>query len=196
MGVLDWFRERRSARFTPLGGDLDAAIESVALLIDDQPAFRAKAKEVAEWFGPAAIPGLKRRFHRPTEARPDFTAQERGLTAWLSYWQFAIFEIVYRFGVQALPMLRKIAFGQYDWTQGNAIELLCRLAAKGIDRDRTLAGLKREMPRMREEALLYAAEPLLQLAEGDPDLAAVVAELRQVEEFDRAVHEVRRSGGV
>ena len=32
------------------------------------------------------------------------------MTAWLSYWQFAIFEIVYNFRGQALPMLRKVAF--------------------------------------------------------------------------------------
>ncbi|WP_145952316.1 hypothetical protein [Paludisphaera borealis] len=108
----------------------------------------------------------------------------------MSYWQFAIFEIVYNFREQALPMLRKVAFGEYDWTQGNAIEVMCRLAAEGIDRDRTLADLKKKMPGMRDEALGYAAAPLLQLAKYDLRLAAVVDELRQVDEFENAVRDI------
>ena len=87
-------------------------------------------------------------------------------------------------------MLRTVAFGEYDWTQANAIELLCRLAAEGIDRDRTLADLKREMPNMRDEALLYVAGPLLKRAEDDPAVAAIVRELRYVEEFEMAVEEL------
>jgi hypothetical protein len=50
-------------------------------------------------------------------------------------------------------MLREVACGEHDWTQGYAIELMCRLAAEGIDRDRTLTDLKREMPGMRKTAL-------------------------------------------
>lgn len=182
-------------RRVPLGGELDDAVRSVVVLIDDQHAFRAKAKDAAEWFGPSAIPGLRRRFHRPVEAPPGFAMRERGLTAWLSYWQFAIFEIVYHFREQALPMLRKVAFGEYDWTQGNAIAVLCRLAAEGVDRDRTLADLKRKMPLMREEALDYAAVELLELGASDPEVAAVVGELRQVGEFDLAVRTVREALG-
>lgn len=40
------------------GGELDLARHSVALLIDDRPAFQAKAHEVSERFGSAAIPEL------------------------------------------------------------------------------------------------------------------------------------------
>src|SRR5205085_4738278 len=130
--------------------------------------FRAKAQDVARRLGSSVIPDLRQRFHRPTTAPPGFTPAERGLAAWLSYWQFAIFDIVYQFGEQALPMLREVAFGKYDWTQANAIELLCRLAADGIDREQTLADLKREMPRMRIEALLYVAGPLLKDARESP----------------------------
>ncbi|APW63489.1 hypothetical protein BSF38_05060 [Paludisphaera borealis] len=190
MNLLDFFRKGRSWRYIPLGGDVDRAVMSVALLVDDEAAFRAKAREVAERLGSSAIPKLRWRFHRSTAAPPGFTIRERGLTAWMSYWQFAIFEIVYNFREQALPMLRKVAFGEYDWTQGNAIEVMCRLAAEGIDRDRTLADLKKKMPGMRDEALGYAAAPLLQLAKYDLRLAAVVDELRQVDEFENAVRDI------
>jgi hypothetical protein len=194
VGLFDWFRKKRPSRFTPLGGDVDSAIESVAVLIEDWPAFRQKAKGVADSYGPWLLPELRRRFLRSTPAPPGFTPRERGLTAWLSYWQFAIFEIIYQFRERALPMLREVAFGEYDWTQANAIELLCRLAAEGIDRDRTLQDLRREMPKMRDTALLYVAEPLLQYAEEDPAIAAIVNELLLVEEFALAVEELRESG--
>jgi hypothetical protein len=88
-------------------------------------------------------------------------------------------------------VLRRVAFGEYDWTQGNAIEILCRLAALGIDRQRTLDDLKSEMPTMRDTALLYAAGPLLHQAMGNPQLAAVVEELQQVAEFKDSVDELR-----
>jgi hypothetical protein len=202
MGLFNWFRKKQpnppapavdDSRFTPLGGELDRAIESVAVLIDDQLAFRAKAKEVAARFGPETIPELRLRFNRSTASPSGFTAQERGLAGWLSYWQFAIFEIVYQYREHALPMLREVAFGEYDWTQANAIELLCRLASEGIDRDRTLADLKREMPGMRDTALLYVAGPLLQQARNNPALAAIVEELEQVPEFQVAIEELQEA---
>jgi hypothetical protein len=202
MGLFDWFRKKQAAppapaveklRFTPLGGELDRAIESVAVLIEDQLAFRAKAKEVAARFGPEVMPELRQRFHRSTAAPPGFTAEERGLVAWLSHWQFAIFEIVYQYREHALPMLREVAFGGYDWTQANAIELLCRLAAEGTDRNRTLADLKREMPGMRDTALLYVAGPLLQQAQSNPALGAIVEELQQVPEFRMAIDELQEA---
>lgn len=72
---------------------------------------------------------------------------------------------------------------------------MCRLAAEGIERDRALVDLRREMPRMREEALAYAAGPLLQPAENDPSVAAVVAELREIEGFERAILEMGEISG-
>jgi hypothetical protein len=202
MGLFDWFRKKpppapaEESRVTALGGELDRAIQSVALLIDDRAAFRAQATTVANRFGANAIPELRHRFHQPTEAPPGFTAAERGLVVWLSYWQFAIFEILFQYREQALPMLREVAFGPYDWTQGNAIELMCRLAAEGIDRERTITDLKRAMPGMRDTALLYVAGPLLQQAESDPALAAIAAELGEVPEFEMAVQELRESGRI
>ena len=63
--------------------------------------------------------------------------------------QFAIFEMFYFFGPASLPVLQRVAYGPYDWTQGNAIEILCRLAADGIDRKRVVDELVARMPGMR-----------------------------------------------
>jgi hypothetical protein len=114
-----------------------------------------------------------------------------GLGDWIAARQFAIFEMFYHFRQAALPTLRHVAFGEYDWIQGNAIEVLCRLAAEGIDRERTLADLKSEMPGMRDTALLYVAGLLLQQAKENPQLAAIVEELRQIPEFNEAVEDLR-----
>jgi hypothetical protein len=114
-----------------------------------------------------------------------------GLGDWIAARQFAIFEMFYYLREAALPVLRRVAFGEYDWTQGNAIEVLCRFAAEGIDRERTLADLKSEMPVMRYEALLYAAGPLLQQAKDIPQLAAIVEELRQAPGFNSVVEDLR-----
>ena len=172
---------------------MDRAIESVAILIDDGLTFRGKAKEVADLHGPAILTELPRRLHRATPAPPGFSAGERGLGAWLASWQFAIFEVMYQFRERALPILRRVAFGKYDWTQANAIELLIRLAAEGIDRDRTLADLTREMPKMRAEALDYVAGPLLEQAKSDPAIAAILHDLRHIERFVMAMAEVSSS---
>jgi hypothetical protein len=179
---------------TPLGGELDRAIESVAILIDQPPLFRARARDVAATFGPQALDDLRQRFHRATPAPIGFTAKERGLTGWLSSWQFALFEIIFQYREGAVSMLREVAFGEYDWTQSNAIELLCRLAAEGIDRDRTLADLKRELPHMRDTALMYVAEPLMHRVPEDARLAAIFEELQEVPEFRMTVQDMQQSG--
>jgi hypothetical protein len=83
--------------------------------------------------------------------------------------QFQAFAILYNLGEAALLLLRKIAFGKYDWTQGNAIDILCRLAAEGVDRERTISELCRELPDMRYEAHLYALGLLLKQAANSND---------------------------
>jgi hypothetical protein len=188
--LLDWFRMRWRSWFPPGDDDLDRAIASIAVLIGDESAFRAKAREVAARYGQSVLADLRCRFHHPAPPPPDFTSLA-AWSAWLSYWQFAIFEVIYQFRERGLPLLREVAFGEYDWTQGNAIEILCRLAAVGIDRDRTLADLKRAIPALRDTALIYAAGPLLQQSRADPALAAVVSELCQVDEFAAAVEGLR-----
>jgi len=201
VGLLDWFRKKprlpaaklRRPEFQPIGDDLDREIESVAKCIDDSDAFRTRARTVAKRFGADLCDDLKARFHKPTDSPKGFEPEVRGLAGWLSAWQFAIFEILYYLREPALPLIRDVAFGEYDWIQGNAIEVLCRWAAEGMDKDRTLSDLKREMPNMRDSALLYAAGPLVHQAKSRPELAAIVDELMTLEQFRMAVEELQGS---
>ena len=173
---------------------LEEAVASVAVRIDDVQEFRAQAAAVAQALGPAVIGELCTRFHSPPPTEPPgFGPEQRGLGGWLSAWQFAIFELFFEFGSAALPMLRQVAFGEYDWTQGNAIEVLVRLAARGIEREQIIAELRQEFPRLRVEAQLYSVGPLLDYAARDSAVAAVVRELNDIPEWRAAVEELRAS---
>ena len=115
---------------------LNTAIRSVAILVDSQVAFGSRAADVAGQLGPSAIEMLVSRLHTPSCPTPEtFESGVRGLGAWLTAWQFAVFEILFHFRSSAVEVLRRIAWGEYDWTQGNALEILVRLAAEGIGRD-------------------------------------------------------------
>ena len=178
-----------------MASNLDEAVTSVAILVDDVQEFRARAAAVALQFGPAIIDALCTRFHSPPRAEPPgFGPEQRGLGGWLSAWQFAIFELLFEFGSAALPMLRQVAFGEYDWTQGNAIEVLVRLAARGIEREQIIVELRREFPRLRVEAQLYSVGPLLDHATRDSAVAALVRELNDLSEWRAAVEELGGAG--
>ena len=176
---------------------LDTAVSSVAVLIDDADLFRARAAAVARELEPSAIEELATRFHSPPRPEPPgFEYEQRGLGGWLSAWQFAIFELFFQCRAAALPVLRRVAFGEYDWTQGNAVEVLVRLAAAGVECERTVADLRRELPNFRYEATLYSVGPLLHHAARDPAVAAVVRELEDMPEWREAAEELRAAGRV
>jgi hypothetical protein len=124
---------------------------------------------------------------------PEPTAYDprvHGYGGWISACHFATFELIYNFGEEALPLLREVAWGEYDWTQGNAIELLLRLAAAGVETDPIIAEIEREFPRIRFEAQLYAIQPLLSSLEGDPGLQSIFDRLRRIPEFEQAWDEL------
>jgi len=187
--MFNWLKTRRGRDSIRLVSD---AIAAVAVRIDDDRQFRAAAAEAASNLGrgPDLIESLTRRFHSPTEPPEGFRLEQRGLGGWLSAWQFAIFEIFYNLGADALPILRKVAYGEYDWTQGNAIEVLCRLAANGVNRGEIIDELKREFPSLRCEAQLYALRPLLRQIDTNPNLKSVLDELSELDEFREAVAEL------
>ena len=84
--------------------------------------------------------------------------------------QHAIFEILYHFREASLPVLRKIAFGPYDWTQANAVDVLCRLAAEGIETETIANEIIKDIPNWRYEAILYTINSLAQFAPRAPNV--------------------------
>lgn len=179
--IRNWWRSKDRP------SEPDDRVRWVATAIGDPMAFQERARLVAAELGSGSIDILATLFHSeytpPTEA---LRAQFPGLGQWMTARQFAIFEIFFFFGAASLPVLRRVAYGPYDWTQGNAIEILCRLAAEGIDRERIVEDLMAQIPDLREEALLYAAGPLIERSRSEPAVAEILNELRAVPEFREA----------
>lgn len=153
--------------------------------------FRELAREESASVSLEQLDQLRSLFHDPPPQSDVYDVKQYGLGGWLSACQFAIFELVYNLGEEALPFIRDIAWGEYDWTQGNAIELLLRFAAEGIRTEEILAEIKTNFPQIRFEAQLYCMQPLLPELEQNAQLKAIFDELRnEIEEFQRAYAEL------
>lgn len=205
MKFFDWFRKKQfvphrstdEAQLPPKARkrDVDFLIASIANLAEDHCAFETKAQAVARQLdGPFVLKELEDRLHSPTKPPDRFDYPQRGFGVWLAYWQRAIFEILFHYRERAIPFLRRIGFGEYDWTQANAIAILCRLAAEGIERFSTLDALRREYPDFRFEAQLYIVQDLETAASRDNSVADVVRELRDLPEWREALLELRGDG--
>lgn len=153
-------------------------------------AFRDHAGELAADLESDDIQDLTWLLLRQPPEPEGYSTAQHGLGGWISACQFAVFELLYSIGEPALPAIRKIAWGEYDWTQGNAIELLIRFAADGVRTEEIVAEIKARYPDIRHEARLYAVQPLLHRLEAEPALAGIVRELRTCKAFDEAVEEL------
>ncbi len=149
----------------------------------DLTELRLRAKTVARELGPSSIDELSSLLHAehspPSELQKNFPR----LGEWITARHFAIFEVLYNMGPASIPTLKRVAFGQYDWIQGNAIEVLCRMAADGNSSEEIIADLIAHLPMVREEAQIYALGPLLQQSETIPALQKVLKRLQVVPEF-------------
>lgn len=176
--------------------ELEVLVESVAVHRHDPERFTRAAAEVAARLPPTAVEMLATLYHEPSEPPPrKFDYDRCGLGGWLVAWQFAIFELFYHIGLPALPVLRRTAYGEYDWTQANAVEILVRLAAAGLEREEIVAEIRGEFPGFRMEAQWYVVGPLLRHAARDPAVAEIVRRLEDVDWWERAVQEVSRKPG-
>jgi len=105
---------------------LSEKINWVAEVISDAPEFASRACAAAKDLGQFELAGMEAQIHLksipPTHLEKKFPV----LGQWLTARQFAIFEILFFVGSPALPFLKKVAFGPYDWSQGNAIEIYIR----------------------------------------------------------------------
>jgi hypothetical protein len=152
--------------------------------------FRNLAIEKASGLELSSCQELKTMFHNPPKEAAAYNVEKHGLGGWLSACQFSIFELIYNIGEGALPFIREIAWDKYDWTQGNAIELLVRFAAKGIQRNEIINEIKENYPNIRYEAQLYAIQPLLPRLASDSALQSVFDELLVVEAFKESYDEL------
>ena len=187
------FRRSGDAPRTPAGPEtvpappaagLDEGVAAVAAA-PTGPGARAAARR----FGPGVIPGLRRRFDVLAEPPPAFAAREPGRFAWATCWPRALLEILHPYREHSLPVLREMAGGGYV----PAVVVLCRLAADGVDRRRTLDDLVRRVPDWPGSVVYAVAARLLGLARTDPALGRVLEDLRQAPAFAEALAGARQT---
>lgn len=174
---------RKLAKKSPDDGDLNPMVRWVAEAVNDEVQFNERARKIALKLGSDSIDSLVELLHSEHSPPEELEEKFPKLGQWIAARQFAIFEIFYQFGEAALPVLRRIAFGEYDWVQGNAIEVLCRLAAHGIEQGNIIEELKTNLGGMREEAHWYALGPLLRYSKQDSKIREVLNQLLTVPEF-------------
>ena len=155
--------------------------------------FCEKAKEASPIISVESISELKGHFHNTPRESKTYDVLEHGYGGWLSACQFSLFEMIFCVGEPALSFVRDIAWGPYDWTQGNAIEILIRFAADGINSDEIIEEINLNFPHISYEAQLYAIEPLISRLDTNENIRTIFDELMQCAEFEAAYKEVTRS---
>jgi hypothetical protein len=158
---------------------INEKIRWIAQTIKDRKIFQERAATVAGELGNGDIEILPQFFHNESSPPPELQADFPGFGDWLSARQFAIFEVLYNFREAALPVLRRVAFGTYDWTQANAIEILCRFGIEGIEREQLAEEIAAELPNWRSEAILYAMNGLAKFSPYAPALTEALQNLAE-----------------
>lgn len=165
--------------------------ELAGTLLSDDPIerFREDAARLASDLEREDAEALLGMLHDAPPVPDDYDQGRHGLTGWMAAWQFACFELVMNVGPDVIPLLRQMVDGEYDWTQGNAVELLVRFAAAGVQRRAIIDDLKARFPQLREETQSYAVNSLVELAQNDERLGEVLEELGQMESFRELVED-------
>ncbi|WP_288392746.1 hypothetical protein [uncultured Herbaspirillum sp.] len=169
---------------------LSEKIDWVAEAISDAPEFERRAGATAKDVGESELTNMEAQIHLKSIPPRHLEEKFPGLGQWLTARQFAIFEILFFVGSPALPFLKKVAFGPYDWSQGNAIEILCRIAAQDTNQQEIVSSLSMAAPTIRYEALMYALGPLKARASRDDAIRQVIDQLIMQPEFREAYQEL------
>ncbi|MEO8610544.1 MAG: hypothetical protein ABI690_21790 [Chloroflexota bacterium] len=152
----------------------------VAAAINDKPTFQERAKQAAAQLDATQIKKLVKYFIYPNNPpKPaEVENQYSRLGEWQSMSQWAIFEIFYNRPDDTLPIIRDIAFGEYDWTQMSAIHTLCRLANEGkIEREKTIDEIIAFLPQMRDTASEYTINTLSLFVPTSPRIVELITGL-------------------
>ncbi|VTR94905.1 unnamed protein product [Gemmata massiliana] len=189
MGLVSWLSKKfltdaNQPQLVLTGLGFDEAIALIAAESWRVDVTRA-ARQFPLQFGPEVIPELWRRYESIGEPHPSFEARKRSMTEWIECWWRALDAILCSYREHVLPSL----WERVD-ANDRALLLLCRLAAEGVERELILAGLRDRLPGMAPERHEFIVENSEYSARRDPDLAAVLAYLRQVPEFEHATVEV------
>lgn len=172
--------------------ELDHLISNLGkTLLTDENSFEAIAKQEASNISVEDLTYLRGRFHRPPLVHPDINEHELGLGHWLAICQYAIFELIYQLDMKGLHFLKSIAFGEYDWTQATALEVICRLYIDGKTPADIIEEIDTQLGNMRHETHLYFAQGLIKRRERDHRFNSVIKQIKNID-FQLAITELHQ----
>jgi hypothetical protein len=183
--MFDWNR-----RLTPLEERCNDQIKRVAESADAPGTFQKQAQAAARELGPTSAQTLASLCHPERDSPAELKDKFPTLGHWVLARNLAIFEILYHFREAALPALRQAAFGEADWKQSNAIEIMCRFASEGLLRNEILEELKRELPHLSRYTLDCALRPIMRQAMKSKAMQDVLNELLTIKELQDAYDEI------
>ncbi|HTI91332.1 MAG TPA: hypothetical protein VL727_12140, partial [Puia sp.] len=160
--------------------DLFIAELGKALLLND-PAFETIAERGSVSLQKDDLIYLRVKLHYPPSIAPEINESELRLGEWLAICQHAIFELIYRIGIDSVEMVRSIAFGEYDWIQANALEVLCRFCVDGMLSISIISEIDLRLPKMRNETVLYFAQALANRRERDERFDGVIKQIKNTD---------------
>ncbi len=143
--------------------ELENLLIEVAKEFEDENKFQKAAYDVANKLEFNRAKELTKYFHKnPPEPETLHSATQKYgfFGVWMNICQNAILEILFNYKEQAIPTLYSIGFGEYDWTQYKAIDVLCRLAKEGIETEDTIKKIGDEIQDFRYEAVMPSLESL------------------------------------
>ncbi|MBO9701007.1 MAG: hypothetical protein J7604_12410 [Sporocytophaga sp.] len=143
--------------------ELEDILIEVAQEFDDINRFKKAAKNISSRLEFNRAKELTRYFHNnPPE--PDTlkskTSKYGYFGVWMNICQNSVFEILFNYKEQAIPILYSIGFGEYDWTQYKAIDVLCRIAIDGIQTKKIVKDIGDEILNFRYEAAFPSVESI------------------------------------
>ncbi len=170
--------------------DVDAIISSLAsILLKDRTEFEKAAKQDAALLDVHDVNYLKSRFHNPPKAQPGIDEGQFGLGQWMAICQYVIFELLYNLHEISMPLVEQVAFGEYDWTQATALEVLCRWHVNGTLSKPIITEINRRMEDMRYETHLYFGRSIIARKKDDPRFGDILLELDN-QSFQEAIEEL------
>ncbi|WP_276484294.1 hypothetical protein [Paraflavitalea pollutisoli] len=154
------------------GPDIIATLAAIA--VKDQDAFEAAAREQA---GNMTLPQLKEMYHllhNPPPVPEGVSQPDAGGSEWQVACQYAVFELAYHFYPDTEAFVREAAFGEYDWTQSIALEVLCRWYLEGKLPVSIIEDIDSRIQDMDYETRHYLAQALIHRNKKDPRFTDII----------------------
>jgi colicin immunity protein/pyocin immunity protein len=173
--------------------DLDHLIANLGKAIfTNEELFEGLARQESKNISVDDLTYLRDKLHHPPPVHPDINEKELRLGEWLATCQFVIFELIYLLDLKALNLLESIAFGEYDWTQANALEVICRLYLDGKLPMEKISEIDSRLGSMRYETHLYFAQDLIKRRERDSRVDQIITHIKNID-FRLALAELGHS---